>query len=77
MSEQPQPTRGKSTVRPLRRGGEPGVWKSRDGRWTFLRHWGDPQPQRWFAYLDDDEYPANDGQGHIRLSEVADWAERQ
>lgn len=60
-------------MRPLRRKG-PGHWESRDGRWTFLRHWSDPQPQRWFAYLDDDDFPANEGKGHSTLTEVVEWA---
>lgn len=62
-----------STIRPLVRRAD-GVWKSRDGRWTFRRHYGDPHPQRWFAYLDNDEAPANDGEGHTTLRDAADWA---
>lgn len=60
-------------MRPLRCDGA-GVWRSRDGRWTFLRHFGDPHPQRWFAYLGDDEQPLNPGEGHTRLSDAVDWA---
>ena len=63
-------------IRPLRRVSW-GVWRSRDGRWTFLRHNGDPHPQRWFAYLDDDEDPSNDGEGHVTLRDAARWAEEQ
>jgi hypothetical protein len=79
-------------IRPLHRVG-PGHWESRDGRWTFLRHWSDPRPHRWFAYLVDDstsppdlthfergdhaDQPQNDGLGHVTLAEVADWAELQ
>lgn len=63
-----------SSIRPLVRG-TAGVWKSRDGRWTFLRHFGDPHPQRWFAYLDDLEHPTNVGEGHTRLTDVVEWAE--
>ncbi len=51
-----------------------GVWKSHDGEWTFCRHQSDPQPQRWFAYQGDDDYPANDGSGHTRLADAATWA---
>lgn len=61
-------------IRPLRRV-NPGAWRSRDGRWTFLRHMGDPAPQRWYAYLGDDEWPHNEGMGHVSLREVAEWAE--
>lgn len=43
-------------IRPLRRVGD-GVWRSRNERWTFLRHNSDPHPQRWFAYLDEDPEP--------------------
>lgn len=63
-----------AVIRPLRRVNA-GAWRSRDGRWTFLRHWSDPHPQRWFAYLGDDDYPANDGSGHVSLRAVAAWAE--
>lgn len=66
-------------MRPLRRGKEPGVWHSRDGVWTFLRHWGDPAPQRWFAYVNDGDeqgdWPSNDGIGHTTLREVVEWAD--
>lgn len=61
-------------VRPLRRRNE-GCWRSRDERLTFLRHWSDPSPQRWFVYLDDDVTPLNEGEGHVRLQDLADWAE--
>ncbi len=54
----------------------PGVWKSPDGRWTFCRHFSDPHPQRWFAYEGDDESPANEGSGHTRLADAANWALR-
>lgn len=69
-------------IRPLARtdrakGGGEGVWRSRDGRWTFLRHWSDPHPQRWFAYIDGDDQPANDGMGHVSLRAVAAWAEAE
>jgi hypothetical protein len=53
-------------IRPLRRVA-PGVWKSRDGHWTFLRAQEDPHPQRWFAYQDDDAEPMNDGSGDHAL----------
>jgi hypothetical protein len=66
----------RSRIRPLAHVG-PGAWRSRDARWTFLRHQSDPHPQRWFAYVDDDEEPANEGAGHVTLRAVADWAERQ
>lgn len=65
-----------ASLRPLRRCRAAGVWESRDGRWVFRRHWSDPSPQRWYAYLDDDEWPANDGAGHVTLRDVVDWAER-
>lgn len=42
-----------------------------------MRHWSDPQPQRWFAYLEDDDYPANEGSGITSLAGVVAWAERQ
>jgi hypothetical protein len=61
-------------IRPLRRVNE-GCWRSRDGRWTFMRHWSDPQPGRWFAFFGDRREPANEGEGHTRLQDVADWAE--
>jgi hypothetical protein len=61
-------------IRPLRRSNA-GKWFSRDGRWTFMRHWTDPHPQRWFAYLDGDAEPDNEGAGHTTLAEVAQWAE--
>jgi hypothetical protein len=54
-----------------------GHWQSRDKRWTFLRHWSDPHPQRWYAYLGDDVYPLNDGLGHVKLGQVARFAEDQ
>jgi hypothetical protein len=66
-SEHPQ-------IRPLRRV-RPGVWRSRDERWTFLRHQSDPHPQRWYAYEGDDDYPANDGSGHTTLRAVVRWVE--
>lgn len=63
-------------IRPLRRM-NPGAWKSRDGRWAFLRHESDPDPKRWYAFLDDDDWPSNEGCGHVRLQDVADWAQRE
>ncbi len=51
-----------------------GEWASLDGTWTFLRHHSDPHPQRWFAFQGDDEYPSNEGSGHTRLADVANWA---
>lgn len=62
-------------IRPLRRVAE-GRWQSRDGRWTFMRHWSDPHPQRWFTYQDADEEPADLG-AHIRLRDAAAWAASQ
>lgn len=41
-----------------------------------MRHFSDPHPQRWYAYLDDDTEPMNDGSGNVRLSEAVAWAER-
>ena len=61
-------------IRPLVRV-RAGIWKSRDKRWTFMRHWTDPHPQRWFAYIDGDKEPENTGLGHSTLAEVAQWAE--
>lgn len=63
-------------IRPLRRIAW-GVWRSRDGKWTFLRHNGDPHPQRWFAYYGDHEEPDNDGEGHVTLRDAADWVEEK
>jgi hypothetical protein len=62
------------SIRPLRRVNA-GTWRSRDGRWTFMRHLSDPSPQRWFAYRDDDESPSNDGLGHTTLRAVVAWLE--
>jgi hypothetical protein len=53
-------------MRPLVRV-QSGHWRSRDGRWNFLRHDSDPHPQRWFAYLGSDDYPANEGSGDVSL----------
>jgi hypothetical protein len=61
-------------ARPLRRVSF-GVWRSRDGRWTFLRHMGDPAPQRWFAYEGDNDYPSNEGMGHVTLRDAVAWSE--
>jgi hypothetical protein len=58
---------------PLRRL-RPGAWRSRDGHWTFLCQHNDPQPYRWFAYLDDDDDPANAEQGHMRLRDAVRWS---
>lgn len=44
-------------IRPLRRI-DLGIWCSRDERWTFLRHFSDPHPQRWFTYEHGESYPA-------------------
>lgn len=60
-------------ILPLRRLGY-GVWGSRCGRWTFMRHQSDPHPQRWYAYEEDDDSPSNDGLGHTSLWEVVEWA---
>lgn len=51
-----------------------GVWRSHDGAWTFLRHASDPKPQRWFAYSGECERPSNEGHGHVRLADAANWA---
>ena len=61
-------------IRPLKRV-QDGVWRSRDGMWTFLRHNGDPHPQRWFAYHGEHLEPDNDGEGHVTLRDAADWVE--
>jgi hypothetical protein len=37
-------------------------------------HWSDPSPHRWFAYVDGDDEPVNEGQGHVRLRDAAAWA---
>lgn len=63
-------------IRPLRLLSS-GAWRSRDGRWTFLRHETDPNPKRWFAYLDESDWPSNPGDGHHTLKQAADWAERK
>lgn len=70
--KQKEPLAGR--IRPLRRVG-PGVWKSRDKKWTFIRHRTDPKPQRWFAYGGTDREPFNAGYGHSSLAEVAQWTE--
>lgn len=62
------------TLRPLQRVGA-GHWLSHDGQWTFLRHWSDPHPQRWFAYRTRDgvtQDPVNDGSGDVTLSDAVD-----
>ncbi len=69
----PPPVGPPAPVHPLRRI-EPGVWASADGRWRFCRHFEDPAPQRWLAYLDDASHPTNDGEGHTTLRDVAAWA---
>jgi hypothetical protein len=67
----------RSRVRPLVKIDSDGaVYRSADGRWTFMRHESDPRPKRWFAYLDDTEFPANSGEGHTTLREVGQWAEK-
>lgn len=63
-------------ILPLRRLSN-GVWRSRDGRWTFLRHQSDPRPQRWLAYEGDNDLPANEGMGHVSLHDAAEWAMNQ
>ena len=76
MSGVSVPGGGEENLRPLRRVNA-GCWRSRDGRWTFMRHHSDPHPQRWFAYEGDDSYPANDGLGHTTLTEVVELAARE
>lgn len=62
-------------IRPLKHQSD-GAYRSADGRWTFLRHETAPSPKRWFAYLDDTEFPANPGEGHSTLKEASEWAGR-
>lgn len=66
---------GRRQMRPLVRLGDSG-WQSRDGRWLFVPHLTDPRPHRWFAYLDGDDLPCNEGEGHTTLRESVAWAER-
>lgn len=73
----PTPTTIESRIRPVTRLDSDGAYRSADGRWTFLRHETDPRPKRWFAYLDDTDFPANSGDGHTSLREVGEWARKQ
>lgn len=68
-------TEGEPQIRPLVRVA-PGHWRSRDGRWTFMRHWSDPAPQRWFVFLDDDDQAHNEGGGETTLGEVVALVEQ-
>lgn len=61
-------------IRPLRRVNA-GAWRSRDKRWTLLRHQGDPHPQRWYAYLDDDR-DSFYFEGARSQRELVRWLER-
>lgn len=74
------------TIRPLRRTGTPGVWLSRDGRYSFYRHESDPQPKRWFIYDESRASeklsirrmgvePINEGSGITSLRDAVAWAE--
>jgi hypothetical protein len=66
-----------SPLRPLKKVRRSG-YKSADGRWFFCRLLGDPfnEDPCWYAYLGDDELPANDGSGITTLRELVVWAER-
>jgi hypothetical protein len=63
-------------LRPLKRIRQ-GVYRSKCGKWTFKRHYGDPRPQRWMAYIGNAVDPANEGDAVTSLWEVVAWAEKR